>query len=726
MDLGVGHAPAPDHIADPPGEDEFDLAAGDLFVEAHRGEEAFALGGGQPDGRGETGAFEEGADACDLGQGQAGEPGGEEGGGDLADRDGLAMEVATVGGDGLDRMAEGVAVVEGRAAARLGFVLGDDPGLDLAAACHDGGEDRRVAVEQAVEVAFEAAEEGGVGEDAVLDDLGEAGAELAVGQGAEHVEVAEDEAGLVEGADEVFSGGEVDPDLAADGAVDLGEQGGGDLDEGDAAEVGGGDEAGEVAGDAAAEGDDEGPAFEAVGGELVEAMFDHAEAFGRFTGGDGDEDGVEAGIGEAGEGDVGEARGDVGVGDDGAAGCEAEGLASFAEGSQEAVPDEDGIASGTESHVDRAHAWEVRGRGGGVPHGRRCGLGRLGWRGRGGGGRRIEQRMRRGRGHELGDGGAGWAGSRRGFLVSAGLGLGLGLGLVSGARGAAGQIEDLLGVGRRWLAGELDPAVLERLRSGGSAQWTAWLEKAAEGMRGEYVLDLAALEDAAGVVLPLLEGRAETRGYASWLRARMDYFKVADYFRETLPKPPAVPGQPAPPPMTPTPEQERRAWRRQVEGQAAPKGSATWVPKLKPVFGSAGVPRELVWLAEIESSFDPLARSPAGAAGMFQLMPATARDLGLKTAPNDERLVPEKNAKAAASYLARMRRQFGDWPLALAAYNAGPGRVSDTLKRRRARTYDAIAPHLPAETQMYVPKLDAVLQRREGVALAALGARGRG
>ncbi|MBL9126305.1 MAG: hypothetical protein JNL97_01600, partial [Verrucomicrobiales bacterium] len=67
----------------------------------------------------------------------------------------------------------------------------------------------------------------------------------------------------------------------------------------------------------------------------------------------------------------------------------------------------------------------------------------------------------------------------------------------------------------------------------------------------------------------------------------------------------------------------------------------------------------------------------------------------------------------------------GDWPLALAAYNAGPGRVADTLKRRRARSFDAIAPDLPAETQMYVPKFDAVLQRRERVSLATLRVSGK-
>jgi membrane-bound lytic murein transglycosylase D len=292
-------------------------------------------------------------------------------------------------------------------------------------------------------------------------------------------------------------------------------------------------------------------------------------------------------------------------------------------------------------------------------------------------------------------------------------------------RAVAGQIEELLGVGQRWLEDRLDPKVLEGLRSGNPSSLEPWLRTVVERMQGEHVLDLAALGEAADAVLPLLEQHPETRGYASWLRARLDYFDVAGIFRRTLPRPKPAPNQPPPPPMTPTPEQERRAWKKQVEGQPAPKGAATWVPRLKPLFRGAGAPQELVWLAEVESSFDPEARSPAGAVGMYQLMPGTARDLGLKVTPKDERLVPEKNARAAATYLARLRRQFGDWSLALAAYNAGPGRVADTLKRRRATSYDAIAPHLPAETQMYVPKFEAVLRRREGMALGRLKASGK-
>ncbi|MGE3311625.1 MAG: lytic transglycosylase domain-containing protein [Limisphaerales bacterium] len=319
--------------------------------------------------------------------------------------------------------------------------------------------------------------------------------------------------------------------------------------------------------------------------------------------------------------------------------------------------------------------------------------------------------------------------TRRDFLARCPVFLALTGAAILPAAAAQGQgqveVEDLLGLGKRLLEDVVDPSALEAIRSGDPGRIQNWLGALTTELQGDHVLDLAALEDGAEQILPWLERSPATKGYASWLRARLDYFKVADYFRDTLPRPRRAPNQPEPPPMTPTPGQERKAWEKETGTRPEPKGASTWVPRLKPVFRGAGAPAELVWLAEVESSFDPQARSPAGAVGMYQLMPGTARDLGLATTPRDERLVPEKNAKAAATYLARMRRQFGDWQLALAAYNAGPGRVSETLKNRRAKSFDAIAPFLPAETQMYVPKFEAILKRREGRDLSALRSPGK-
>jgi len=186
------------------------------------------------------------------------------------------------------------------------------------------------------------------------------------------------------------------------------------------------------------------------------------------------------------------------------------------------------------------------------------------------------------------------------------------------------------------------------------------------------------------------------------------------------PPPPRPPAPASLGRVNPTPEAVRAAWGRQFSTRAAPASAAMWVPRLKPVFVAAGVPAELVWLAEVESGFDPRARSPAGAVGLYQLMPVTARSLGLSTFPFDQRKSPEPCARAAARYLRELYEQFGDWPLALAAYNAGPARVRNLLSAHQVTTYGAVARHLPAETQLYVPKFDAVLQKREGRLLREL------
>jgi membrane-bound lytic murein transglycosylase D len=146
------------------------------------------------------------------------------------------------------------------------------------------------------------------------------------------------------------------------------------------------------------------------------------------------------------------------------------------------------------------------------------------------------------------------------------------------------------------------------------------------------------------------------------------------------------------------------------------------VPELKPVFAAQKIPPQLVWLAEVESGFDRRALSPAGAAGMFQLMPDTARRFGLSLWPRDQRYQPEPSATASARYLKYLHDRFKDWRLALAAYNAGEGAVQKLLDRYKTDSYDIIAQHLPAETQMYVPRIEAVLLQREGANLEQLSA----
>src|SRR5206468_8339256 len=132
---------------------------------------------------------------------------------------------------------------------------------------------------------------------------------------------------------------------------------------------------------------------------------------------------------------------------------------------------------------------------------------------------------------------------------------------------------------------------------------------------------------------------------------RLDYLDVADELRLIIPAPKTAPGQPPKPLPNPVPARQREIWITKFSDRPWPKPARTYVPRLKPIFIAQKVPPELVWLAEVESSFDSKARSPAGASGLFQLMPATAKRYGLRTWPLDQRLKPEASARAAAQYL---------------------------------------------------------------------------
>jgi membrane-bound lytic murein transglycosylase D len=124
-----------------------------------------------------------------------------------------------------------------------------------------------------------------------------------------------------------------------------------------------------------------------------------------------------------------------------------------------------------------------------------------------------------------------------------------------------------------------------------------------------------------------------------------------------------------------------------------------------------GLPEELIAVVAVESGFRPSVLSPKGARGLWQLMPETARRYGLAVGREaDERLDPLKSTHAAARYLSDLYAQFADWPLALAAYNAGEQRVERALSRMGARDFWTLARHaaLPKETRAYVP---AVLSR---------------
>ena len=229
----------------------------------------------------------------------------------------------------------------------------------------------------------------------------------------------------------------------------------------------------------------------------------------------------------------------------------------------------------------------------------------------------------------------------------------------------------------------------------------------------------AALRQAAQAVLPLLEAGEDTQPYAAWLKAQLPYLKVADEIQISFP-PQSTTNQVPKVMPNPPPQREREIWVKEVSSEPWSAGAKKYVPELKPIFTAQKVPPELVWVAEVESSFDRRAQSPAGAAGLFQLMPVTARRFGLSTWPFDQRFQPVPSATASAQYLKLLHECFGDWRLALAAYNAGEGTVQKLLNRYHAHSYDEIATHLPAETQMYVPRVEAVILQREGVKLAGL------
>lgn len=298
----------------------------------------------------------------------------------------------------------------------------------------------------------------------------------------------------------------------------------------------------------------------------------------------------------------------------------------------------------------------------------------------------------------------------------------------------------------------------------------AFISPMQSALVGDSVEALAALQPRARQALDLLRIYPQTQDYADWLEARMDFFEMAAEVARAIPSPtspttttprpptapvpqkplpphpttpqkplpphpptpqPTLPPHPTQPPAAPAPPpavekarnryvENKQVWLRKLANRPAPARAAALLPELKKIFRAEGIPPELVWQAEAESSFNPAARSPVGAAGLYQFMPATAQQYGLRLSPGDERLDALKNARAAAKYLNVLHGRFGDWPLALAAYNCGEGRVSKTLRSTGGKTFDDIHDKLPAETRMYVPKIAALVQIREAADLDRL------
>ncbi|RYZ66633.1 MAG: LysM peptidoglycan-binding domain-containing protein, partial [Proteobacteria bacterium] len=134
--------------------------------------------------------------------------------------------------------------------------------------------------------------------------------------------------------------------------------------------------------------------------------------------------------------------------------------------------------------------------------------------------------------------------------------------------------------------------------------------------------------------------------------------------------------------------------------------------RIRSVFRQKGLPEDLLWLSMVESAHDPRAKSPVGAAGLWQFMPETGKVYGLtQDRWADQRFNPVAATEAAAALLSDLKRRFGTWDLAMASYNMGYGGIVGLLRRYNTNDYWALSElegGLPWETTLYVPKILAL------------------
>jgi len=143
------------------------------------------------------------------------------------------------------------------------------------------------------------------------------------------------------------------------------------------------------------------------------------------------------------------------------------------------------------------------------------------------------------------------------------------------------------------------------------------------------------------------------------------------------------------------------------------KRSGRYIGKIVKELNEAGLPKELAWLPLVESGFNVRALSPSRALGLWQFIPSTGYKFGLKRDDwIDERLDPEKSAKAAIAYLQELHLMFGDWTTVLAAYNSGEGSVLRLIRGQKINYLDNfwdLYERLRRETARYVPRFLAAL-----------------
>jgi membrane-bound lytic murein transglycosylase D len=329
--------------------------------------------------------------------------------------------------------------------------------------------------------------------------------------------------------------------------------------------------------------------------------------------------------------------------------------------------------------------------------------------------------------------------------------------------GSLAQNEDMFETGQALFEALAPPEIKAEFEFPTRAQWDDFATRLEKTRETGSLAELAAYEPEARIALAALRIIPGYEDYADWLADRLDDIvvaKEAEAQRKTglvievsppppappdvtpsplnppvgpIPTPPPRPPQPSPkpnPPPIPKPVQVTAGtgvplyelWVERLKLRPRPARADEFLPVLKGAFNSQGVAEALVWLAESESTFNPRARSPAGARGLFQLMPVTAKAMGLSLLPFDERTQPDKSALAAAGLLRKLHGLFGSWPLALAAYNAGEGTVRRALKSNNSTTFAEIAEKLPSETRLYVPKVLATVALRTGLEPNALAA----
>ncbi|MHB8149114.1 MAG: lytic transglycosylase domain-containing protein [Desulfobulbia bacterium] len=140
--------------------------------------------------------------------------------------------------------------------------------------------------------------------------------------------------------------------------------------------------------------------------------------------------------------------------------------------------------------------------------------------------------------------------------------------------------------------------------------------------------------------------------------------------------------------------------------------SSRYLPMIKKELSLAGLPEDLAYLPMIESGFNPTVSSHASAVGTWQFMRATGKSYGLEVNKYvDERRDPVKSTKAAVAYLSNLYKQFDSWHLAVAAYNAGEGRIKRAMKQSDTEDFWEIAQsqYIHSETKLYVPQLIAAI-----------------